>query len=93
MSEQTASSTTLNTDEIKRVNEILRNTPIAALPNGGFRAVKTPADVADNLEAIVAFLKWEMGRADETRDELDALKRDLVAAGRVLKIVTGEDRS
>lgn len=80
-------STGLSSDEIKQINNILRNTPISALPQGGYRAVKTVSDVIENLDEITGYLKFEMGKHEDARDELDKLKRDLSAAGRIFKII------
>lgn len=86
MSEKAADTQTpLTSAEIKQINDILSNTPMVALPRGGFQRVKHVGEVIGHLESIVAYLKFTMRELENTKDELTALERDLAAVGRVFE--------
>lgn len=85
-------STGFSKDDVKRINSLLRETPVAALEGGMmFRPVTDVDGVIAQLTSIVTFLRAEMNQHQDTRDELDALKRDLKAAGRIFNLIKGED--
>lgn len=77
-------------DQKMRARNILMSTPLEALPNGGVAAIRleTVDDVLTCLDGIVSYLRHEMNKHSDTQDELDALQRDLKAAGRLFGIIT-----
>lgn len=86
-------STTLNKEELRRIREILGRTPTVAQNGGNYQQAKTASEYIAQLDSIVQYLKYEMEEHEKAADELDALKRDLAAAGRVLKLIQGPDDS
>lgn len=82
-------STPLSKDEIKQINNLLRDTPVVALGDGLFRPVATVADVHEQLSSITSYLKFEMDKHQDARDELDGFTHDLAAVGRVFQRIQG----
>lgn len=85
--------TVLDKEQQIRARNIFRNTPLVALPSGGMAAVKveTVEDVLTCLDGIVEYLRHEMNKHADTQDELDAIKRDLRAAGRLFRLITPDE--
>lgn len=75
----------LTKNQLKKINDILRNTPVSALPGygGSSPRVKTVEGIITYLDHIVTFLKNEMHENEELKEQIDRTERDLQAAGRI----------
>lgn len=84
-------STDLTSQQRLEAYRILANCPVVALPNGiHVRPVTTVEALLVHLGSIVDFLRNEMRDRLVANDELDAIKFDIKAAGRLFKLITQE---
>lgn len=83
----------LSKDQQDQVRWVLGRVPVIGLPHSGMG--KKP-ETFNELLAVVASLGEELGKAlrrdQATSDELNTLKYDLKAAGRVFKLITDEEQ-
>src|SRR4051812_26669036 len=86
-------STELTKEQKARFRALLSATPLSALPaNWNGLRQNTTEDVLDAFEHVRSHMMWLYEQLESKDRELDSIKRDLKAAGRLFKLIQDDEQ-